>query len=141
MKTTFKELNEKRTLIITYYGKTDELNSKKTYAIQKWEKQASKCLKEVQDKIAEQFEIGKLDIQVDCAFEKDGILIKNEKGELQYSKEGEKNKNFKLTELSKKLNLECENTEIDFEPYLVDMEVLQETNEFVIEELKNIFIK
>ena len=69
------------------------------------------------------------------------IIVKNEKGEYQYSKEGEKLRVKKLTEAAKNLNDKCETEEVEFEPYLVDAETIGETDVEFIELNKNIFIK
>ena len=141
MKTNFKDLLEKRQEIITRYGNKEEITTKGEYGIDKWIKTVSKALEKVQEKYRTEFNDVKSDIDVDCAFEKDGVLVKNDKNEYQYSKEGEKNRIKRLTEAAKVINDACEAEEIEFEPYLVDAETINETNEEFIELNKNIFIK
>ncbi len=141
MKITFKTLIEKRQEIIIRYGNKEKIEKKGDYAIDKWFKLAGKTLETVQEKYRLEFADIKADIEVDCAFEKDGMLVKNEKGEYQYSKEGEKNRIKRLTAAAKELNERCEAEEIDFEPYLVEAETIGETDEDFIKENKNIFIR
>lgn len=149
MKILFEELSEKRTLILTRYGNQEKPSNKKLYAVQKWNKIASKEMQKVQDEYKLEYEDQKKDIEIDTALEieitKEGKNVKqlvlNDKGEYTYSKEGERERFKRLTALSKDIDNAIKNTEIDFEPYLIDNEVLEEESEFFIEELKDIFIK
>ncbi len=149
MKILFDELNEKRNLILARYGNEEKPSNKKLYAVQKWNKIVSKEILKVQEKYKVGFDEEKKDIEIDTALEieitKDGKTVKqlvlNEKGEYTYSKEGEKERFKRLTALSQETDILIKSEEIEFEPYLVDEEVLEEKSEFVIEELKGIFIK
>lgn len=141
MKTTFKELMEIRKDIILLYGKAEEINTKLEASLLKWFKSVDKQLSVIQSKYLEKFEEEKSEIEINNAFEKDGILVKNEKGEYQFSKEGERNKVKNLIELAKKINSECNLEEIEFEPYLIDLQLLKEEDEEIISLYKNILIK
>lgn len=149
MEITFEKLQEKRNLIIRTYGQVDDVKSKKVYAMKKWDKIVIKLLNDIQKKYAELFQEGKSDIEIDNALEfeitKDGKtlhqLVKTDKGELTFSKEGEKAKIKAINKLVKDLDEEMLNEVIEFEPYLVDEDLLNEAPEDVIEELKGIFIK
>ena len=149
MKISYDELNEKRNLILARYGNEEKPSNKKLYAVQKWNKGASKGMQAVQDKYKVEFEDQKKDIEIETALEieivKDGKTVKqlvlNDKGDYTYSKEGEKERYKLLAALSRETDEKIKKEEIEFEPYLIDNEFLKEESEFIIEELKGIFIK
>ncbi len=141
MKITFNDLIEKRKLVTNLYGDLKNVNSKKEYAIQKWYNIVSKELEKVQTIYSTKFQEVKSIIEIENAKEKDGVVLKDEKGNFLFSKEGELKKAAELFKLAKDINEECGQVEIEFEPYLISLEILDEKSEFIIEELKDIFIK
>lgn len=149
MEITFEKLQEKRDLVIKTYGTIEDPESKSQAKIKEWDEKVIKELNKVKEKYKQEF-IDKLtDVNIDNALEieitKDGKtvkqLVRGEKGEYTYSKEGEKAKVKAINQLSNEIDERMYKEVITFEPYLIDLEFLKETPEDIIKELKEIFIK
>ena len=151
MKKTFKDLFEIRNTVIIKYGevKENEFKSKVEYALKKWIALVDGELYKIQKKYSEEFASKKEDLEVQFSIEieeKIGDktikkLLKNEKGELQYNKEDTLKLKQELRQISKEIDEACNAEEIEFIPYLIDTEMVGETDEEVIAKLKNVFFK
>jgi len=151
MKKTFKDLFEIRNTVIIKYGevKENEFKSKVEYALKKWIALVDGELYKIQKKYSEEFASKKEDLEVQFSIEieeKIGDktikkLLKNEKGELQYNKEDTLKLKQELRQISKEIDEACNAEEIEFTPYLIDIEMVGETDEEVIAKLKNVFFK
>lgn len=145
MKIKVKELTEKRNLIYSLLSKEEketEIQSKKKYAVKKWDKTASKILADIDAKNKEEFEDGKELIVIDSAsVDKDGNIIKNEDGTIKQTPEKAKEAITKVRELLKSITNRMEKEEVEFEAYfLTDEMSINKIDEFVREELEGIFI-
>jgi hypothetical protein len=151
MKKTFKDLFEIRNTVIIKYGevKENEFKSKVEYALKKWITLVDGELSKIQKKYSEEFASKKEDLEVQFAIEieeKIGDktikkLLKNEKGEFQYNKEDTLKLKQEMRQVAKEIDEACNAQEIEFIPYLIDSEMVEETDEEVIAKLKGVFFK
>jgi hypothetical protein len=139
MKITFKELNEKRKILLHLIANEEEM-SKIKYAVLKWDKEVSKILSEIQAEYTDKFAELKEEKEIFYAIEKDGILLKKD-DKYQYNKENSILLSKELFSIKKQIENELANHIIDFEPYILkDEAVINQLDVFAKEELKNIFI-
>lgn len=147
MEKKLEELLKDRELVAERYGKieTDKPETKREYAIKRWVKSIDTPIREVVKEFQTRLIEEKEDLEVDFAATKKvgdkEVILRTEAGAYEYTPEGEKKLKAALRKLTKKLDKELNETVIEFEPYLVDLEVLKEEDEEIIAKLKGIFIK